>query len=214
MWFYFFLLMTTVFLLLYMMPVHLQVKLKKRDRDNDIAFITKTGYGLIKIKVELASLKLCFKKGKPLIEYKAEIVSPRTKKLLTGINKLFSKNKMHKIKNIYKCNRKIISNTIKYITKKITVEKLYIKLGFGTGDAAETGFLYGLAWIAVGNLISFSNQFAAVRQPAAVIVPDFEHVCFSLDFDCIISLKLGHIINAGIRAVKVMISCRNILDIT
>lgn len=211
MWFYFFLLMAIVFLLLlYMMPVHIQVIFKKRNKDNDIAFITKTGYGLIKIKVEFTSLKINIKKGKPLFEYKAEIVSPRTNKLLADLNKLFSNKEMYKIKRIYKCNKEIISNILKYLIKKTKAEKLYIKLGFGTGDAAETSLLYGLAWIVAGNMLSFSSQYAAVRQPTAVVVPNFEHACFSLDFDCIISLKLGHIINAGIRAIKVMISCRNI----
>jgi hypothetical protein len=106
----------------------------------------------------------------------------------------------------FKRNKTIITPILKYISRKTKVSNFYLKLGLGTGDAAATGVLYGVTWIVIGNIMTFTRCYLNIYEPKIVVIPIFSQVQLSVDFNCIISLKLGHIINAGIRAVPAVIS--------
>ena len=109
--------------------------------------------------------------------------------------------------NIYEAYRnkkdKIIP-LLKYITKKMRIVNLSLKLGMGTGDAAATGILYGIAWIAIGSVMTLTRSYLNISEPKIVVAPIFNKVQLSVDFNCIISIKVGHIINTGIRAITLL----------
>lgn len=211
MWFYFFLsALAALVLFVCLMPVHIAVNIRKYKDDDEISIYTKTGYGLINIKAEISLLRMYFKAGRPVVEYKAQIVSPRTRKLIASFYKLFPSAKMHGAEYKYKNNRRGILGIVNYLWKKVKIRKFHMKLGIGTGDAAETGIIYGFVWIAISNILAFSNSHFTVGKPVAIVIPYFDTVCFGLDFNCIISWKVGHIINAGIRAKFALLSGKRI----
>jgi len=208
MWFYFFILLLLLLMLLYFMPVYTEIKVNKTNKDDNIEVSVKTGYGLIKLKMNIPFLKIYFIEGRPAVEYSAELVSQKTQKIIAAFHKLLSRSEMNKTSNIYKKSSNIIKAVINYLRKKTVIEQIYIKLGIGTGDAAETGLAYGISWVMIGNLLSFAGSLIKIRKPMAVVVPYFDTARFGIDFNCIISLKLGHIINAGIRAIIAMFSAK------
>lgn len=209
MWFYFLIFaLCFIGLLLYFMPFSTEIIIKKRNRDDDIALYTRTGYGLISLKIEITSLRIYFKNGRPMIEYRTELASPGARKLIARLNKIFSGSEILKMGEMYRINKGRFLPATNYLLDKVKIDKFLLKLGIGTGDAAETGLIYGMAWIAIGNILSFFRSILPAKQPVASVVPYFDSVRFTLDFNCIISLKLGHIINTGIRAIIAVISGR------
>lgn len=193
-------------LILYIMPVKINADAEKHNEDIKITLGLKTLYGLVDIITEIPVLKLTFENGKPALKYKVEVADRERSRLLAGFTKLLSIEEGEGLYSIYKNNKEIISSPLKYLAKKISVRNLYLKLGMGTGEAASTGVLYGTAWIVMGNIMAFTGSHVSIKEPRIIIVPVFGSVHLSLDFNCIISIKTGHIINAGIRAIPALIS--------
>ncbi|RSL32941.1 DUF2953 domain-containing protein [Salibacterium salarium] len=77
------------------------------------------------------------------------------------------------------------------------------KSKIGTGEAAWTGFLSGTLWsvknIAVGLM---SAVFKLKCAPDIDIAPEFQKPALDVDLSCMVSVRLGHAIIAGIRVMK------------
>ncbi|HYE83827.1 MAG TPA: DUF2953 domain-containing protein [Clostridia bacterium] len=195
-----------ILLMLYLMPIAISVAVKK-DNENDIINIgVNTLYGLLKLKTEVPLLEITLKNGRLALKYRAEVPNRKRSKLLAGFTKFFSVSEGEGLYKIYKKNRNKIISPLKYILRKIKVYDLNLRLGLGTGDAAVTAILNGMAWIAIGSLIAFTSSYMSIKKPRIAVVPIFSEVKLSTDFSCIISMRLGHIINAGIRAIPALLS--------
>ncbi len=86
-----------------------------------------------------------------------------------------------------------------YLEKKLLVEDLRIDMTLGTGDACHTGILSGMAWAATGILVSFVSNTFETGKLHCNIKPDFSKPVFKVDFDCIFSLKVVHIIVVSVK---------------
>ncbi len=184
-------------LILYLMPVEISTNIEKHNSNVRIALGLKTLYGLLNINTEIPAFKLVFENGKPVLRYTAEAAERETNRLMEKGKGLFS---------IYKHNKDITASSLRYITKKIVIRNLFLKLGMGTGDAAVTGLLYGIAWIVAGSIMAYTGSYVNIKKPRIIISPIFGSVRLSLDFSCIIRMKTGHIINAGIRVIPALIT--------
>jgi hypothetical protein len=69
----------------------------------------------------------------------------------------------------------------------------------GAGDAAATGILVGLLWN-IKTLFSLvaNLTFKSSLLPDLNIIPCFDGALFSTNFDCILSIRTGHAIIAGV----------------
>ncbi|MDD4504006.1 MAG: DUF2953 domain-containing protein [Clostridiaceae bacterium] len=193
-------------LMLYLMPIAVSMDVNK-DNDNDkITIGLRTLYGLLNLKTEVPFLKIAFENGRFALKYKVEVVGRKRNKLLAKVTKLMSMEEGEGLYDTYKNNKYKIMPFSKYIKKKIGIRNFNLKLSMGTGDAAATGFLYGILWIVIGNLMTFARSHLSINEPRIMVVPIFSQVQLSIDFSCIISMKLGHIINAGIRTMPALLS--------
>ena len=193
-------------LMLYLMPVEISTKVEKHNDNVKIALGLKTLYGLLNINTEIAVLKLAFENGKPVLKYTVEVADREKSRLMARLNKLLGMEKGKGLVSAYKNNKDIIASPIRYITKKIMIRNLYLKIGMGTGDAAVTGLLYGTAWAVIGSIMAFTGSYVNIKKPRIIIAPIFGSVRLNLDFSCIIRMKTGHIINVGIRVIPALIS--------
>lgn len=195
-----------ILLLLYLMPIVISIAINKDNENDKITIGLRTLYGLIKLKTEIPFLIITFENGRPALKYKMEVANKKRSRLLARFTKLFSIRDGEKLYEVYKSIKDKIIPVLKYISRKIKISKFNFKLSMGTGDAAATGVLYGAAWIVIGNVMTLTRSYLNVNNSRIVIVPIFSRVQLCIDFSCIISLKLGHIINAGIRAIPVLFS--------
>ncbi|KUO73673.1 MAG: hypothetical protein APF77_22915 [Clostridia bacterium BRH_c25] len=195
-----------ILLMLYLMPIAVSIDMNKDNENDNITVGLKTLYGLLKLKTEVPILEITFENGKPVLKYKAEIADGKRSKLFAGFTKIFSMTEGEGLYEAYKKNKRIVMPVVEYISKKIRIYGFNLKLSLGTGDAAATGVLYGAAWIVIGNVMALTSSYLNIIEPRIAVIPIFSKVNLSVDFSCIISMRLGHIINAGIRAIPALLS--------
>jgi hypothetical protein len=195
-----------ILILLYFMPIVVSMDVRKDNKNDKITIGLRTLYGLLKLNTEIPFLEIVFKDGKPGLKYKIEVGNKKRSKLLARFTKIMNVREGEGAYKTYKRNKSIIIPILKYITGKTKVSNFNLKLSLGAGDAATTGILYGVTWIVLGNIMAFTSSYLKVYEPKIAVIPIFSQVQLSVDFSCIISLKLGHIINAGIRAIPALIS--------
>ncbi|MHB1391783.1 MAG: DUF2953 domain-containing protein [Clostridia bacterium] len=195
-----------ILIFLYFMPIVVRMDIRKDNENDKITVGLRTFYGLVKLNTEIPFLEVVFRNGRPGLKYKIEVGNKKRNKLLARITKLLSMEEGEGVYKAYKRYKSKIIPIIKYITKKTKVDNFNLKLSLGTGDAAATGILYGVTWIVIGSIMTLTRCYLKVYEPRIVVIPIFSQVQLSIEFSCIISLKLGHIINAGIKAIPALIS--------
>ena len=86
---------------------------------------------------------------------------------------------------------------------RITFSKFFVSVVYGTGDAADTGMLYGAIWALIGNLYSFMCRYFYIDFPDLELRPEFEKKVFEIEAEGIIAVRLVHIIIAVLRSLMV-----------
>lgn len=137
------------------------------------------------------------------------------KYFFAGANSIsVSDNKFHdfitdiqKIKKSYQDHKTIIDILKKNFFEKIYLHQLVFTAELGVRDALASGILCGTAWAFAGIINSYINNNVKLRnfRNNINIKPLFTQNKLNVNFQCIFSLKLGHIIVA---IVKILIRSR------
>jgi hypothetical protein len=86
------------------------------------------------------------------------------------------------------------------LLRRFHVESLRWHSAIGTGDAAETGVLTGLAWGLKSTVVGVAGAYVQWDRPPQIQVdPVFHEPHLETDFQCIVRFRIGHAILAGIR---------------
>lgn len=101
----------------------------------------------------------------------------------------------------------IMSNALKLtsrIFKPIRCIKLNIYTEVGLSDASKTSLAFGSLWGVYGFLVSQLSKWMILKPetPTIKIIPDFSNPKLRLEYDCIITFPLGHIIIVCIQTVR------------
>lgn len=90
------------------------------------------------------------------------------------------------------------------LVKSIRCHDLKWKTEVGLGDPAYTGMASGLVWGVKGLAYGiFRSSIGEMKsRPLFDVRPCFDAVCLRVDFRCIFDLRVGHIIIAGLKFVK------------
>ncbi|MCE5285486.1 MAG: DUF2953 domain-containing protein [Pelosinus sp.] len=71
----------------------------------------------------------------------------------------------------------------------------------GTGDAATTALMTGLLWSLKGTVLQRIKKHSVLEvQPSISIKPDWGTNQFATAFECIFSIRIGHVITAAFNA--------------
>lgn len=103
----------------------------------------------------------------------------------------------------------VLSEILTLIKDKAEFSDIYIRIRYGTGDAAITGMIYGAIWAIIGNLYSLVCRFARVEFPSVELEPIFGDSAFEIEAEGIIVTRLVHIITAAFRSVKVYLKYKS-----
>ncbi len=98
----------------------------------------------------------------------------------------------------------IVKPGARYLLSKSVIRHLSWQTRLGTGDAAVTGMLAGLAWGLNSTLFAWLTHRVRkiVDRPKISVVPVFAASAFALDIHCIFEVRVGHIIIAGATAIR------------
>lgn len=90
--------------------------------------------------------------------------------------------------------------------KGIRCKQLRCELEIGFTDAAHTGLAVGGMWSILGYYLGklHNNITFEVDRPQVAVKPSFRQACFNADIDCIFKLRIGHIIVAGFKVLKIL----------
>lgn len=89
-----------------------------------------------------------------------------------------------------------------FILSRILVRRFIWRTVIGLPEAAQTGVATGMLWVLKGNTAAFLYQKLSRRssRPELEIVPVFNRQLLHVYFNCIFTMRTGHIIYTGLLA--------------
>ncbi|MBP2644734.1 MAG: hypothetical protein H6Q75_174 [Firmicutes bacterium] len=98
---------------------------------------------------------------------------------------------------------RIYKYVMNILMKNLVCEKLVCKTKVGTGDAALTGLAAGAFWPVISLLyMGMERRVMMIHQPCFELTPDYCKSRVEVNFQCIISVRLGNVINAFLRILQ------------
>lgn len=92
---------------------------------------------------------------------------------------------------------------LKSFLKKLQIIQFEWKSAIGTGDAASSAIACGAGWTLKGNVIGvISHYFTLKVYPDMQITPVFNHIASQTYLRCMIQIRIGHAILAGMKLLK------------
>lgn len=179
--------------------LQIEVHVVKQGHDDFIRTRIMAWRGLIKIESEIPVFKIA--PDASGTHYEMDLSSADKKVEASAIK--FSHKEMfyiqHKLKTLF--DRVVhLHRILKMLLKHIKVKHFEWISRVGTGDAASTGVVVGVGWN-VKNIVAqiISTYFSLRTIPRMDVIPDFQRQCMDTEFKCMIQLRIGHAIIAGIR---------------
>lgn len=90
---------------------------------------------------------------------------------------------------------------------QVTCQRLRVFLTLGMEEPATTALAYGGAWALLALLYQNLQRRARLdfQQPELLVRPRFNAPGLLFDFNCIFTFRLGHIISAGLRSLRLLL---------
>jgi len=175
----------------------INITYKKLNNDDIVTVQLTALYGVIKYKIQLPSLDFINKIDSFILNLKLRYKRRREKKKKKLIIK---KSKtidylFHTLENLNKRYRYHIKLS-KYMIKKVYIKNFLLKIEYGIEDAYIAAICHGLFYILMTNFIIFMQQNMNLQVKAIALKPVFDKEILNLEFNCIIDIKIGHIITA------------------
>ncbi len=110
--------------------------------------------------------------------------------------------KIRNLKKGYDNMKGILGEVLTLLKDKAEFSGIYIRIKYGTGDAAVTGMIYGAIWSLVGNVYAFLCRYFRINFPELELESVFGNKAFEIEAEGIITTRLVHIITALFRSRK------------
>ncbi len=181
----------------------------KRSDGNDIFTITIIAfYGIFRSKKQVPFIDLV--KGSDNLdelEIKSEtqynFKEKSTDKSTTNINEF--EEILKKYKKLYIKFGKYMNPFMRYIKRKINLNNISWDTEIGVGDAAQTAVITGIIWSVKSYVISFIYNNYNLYEVFINVDPNYNIKTLKTSIDCIFTIKLGDIINAGIKILMLQV---------
>ncbi|MPN20079.1 hypothetical protein SDC9_167456 [bioreactor metagenome] len=177
---------------------HLKLKISyKRIENNDIITLAASAFfGIIKYKAELPFLDFVKKMDNFAVRFRLRLKSGKEIqdeirfKRIESLDELLSS--LDDMMSYYRLNKK----AIKYLAKKAQIRDFCVYSAFGFDDAYITGVMYGILYTVIVNFLAFIKAHIDLYIKAIDLKPVFNKEVFHIMLNCIIDIKIGHIITA------------------
>lgn len=120
-----------------------------------------------------------------------------------------------KYRFIFRWLSKRVQKVSKNFYKQIKLESLDLQLHLGAGDAQITAYIYGLAWQVIGQAMAKMSKtiLTSGKNIKIKVEPDFTKTIWICSFNCILKLKISHIIFTAYKALLLIIKSRRTINI-
>jgi hypothetical protein len=95
---------------------------------------------------------------------------------------------------------RVLRRPLRYLGRRTRCSHLRLWTEVGSSDAMETALLSGVCWAVIGVGLGYFSRIVRLEPnvPQVQVVPNFRAPSWRLQADCILRLRLGHAIVAGI----------------
>lgn len=196
-----------IIILIISSPIVINISILKDNKNDEIIIKFKLLYGLIKYKKEYPLVEIDLEEDKGSIKVSEETEN----NIKSGVQKEESKKyNIDKIIEKYREGTEVINKyrqPINYVLNKISWESFKWVTELGVNDAAITGLVTGIIRILKGNVVAFLNNNSINFESIFLnVIPNFNCESFKTRLNCIFSLKIGYIIIAGFKLIRLKYS--------
>lgn len=206
---YILIMLLLIYGLLFLIPIKIKVIINGLDSDDEILILFSTILDLVQYKLCIPYLKVLdgsveFSELTTKAKFVNENKNLKTKN--SGESYIFEKFKkrLQKIEDFSKYIA-LLRPMVYSLLQKIHMKNFRWTTEIGSSDAAVTGILTGMLWIIKGQFFSFIKEIFRIEDVFINIKPYFNKLIFKTELFCIISIKIGHIINVGIKIAYILI---------
>lgn len=196
-------------LLLFYLPLWIQLNYQHRDRDDRLTVEVHTVARLLYYRFEVPVLRLSRERFFPALFVEAELQQGLGRKLLLQEKEAITAEDVLRVINwrsLRLAHRMIgeYARILDYVTRTTAIESLRWTTGFGLADPALTGFATGLLWTVKSVLYRrVRNMLRSPGRPQIAVEPFFGGPRLQVDFHCIFATRIGHIIIVGYKLRQV-----------
>jgi hypothetical protein len=181
--------------------IKINIQILKDNKNDEIILEFKLLYGLIKYKVEYPLIEWKVKKKNVAVKVSEEVENNTSSSVVKekdfGIDYIIE---------MYRTGRSLFKKyhqPIDYIIENTTWESISWNTEIGLNDAALTGLSTGLIKIIKTNILFFLNsKKVKFKKIDLDSIPNFKSQHIKTSLNCIFSVKIGHIIIAGLKILR------------
>ncbi|WP_427339256.1 DUF2953 domain-containing protein [Caloranaerobacter sp. DY30410] len=190
-----------ILILLYA-PISIEIEFYRKNNNNDLEIKIISIYGISKMQINIPMVKLINYNRKLALRIKNKIeIGQNEKDIFVDKNIITYKQVINIYKNFTK-KRKYIKELSNYIIENLEIEKIVWISNIGTSDAFMSAITSGILLQIKSFVLLYLLNKKEVKKIDFAVHPLYKSNKFDMIFDCIIKVKLVHIIIAGIKGFK------------
>ncbi|WP_210364916.1 DUF2953 domain-containing protein [Bacillus sp. REN3] len=174
-------------------------------KDNDhLKILMKAWGGILRYKVEIPVIKIDDDSPTLIAEEKVE-AGPKGSKKKQKTDQLDKTDLLNSIKDFKTLLAHVVGfhKIVRNFLKKVSLSQLEWHTVIGVGDAAATGTVTGAFWAVKGGIVGILSRYMKMKDmPVMTVTPNFQQAISQTRFKCMIQVRVGHAILAGIKMVK------------
>ncbi|MBP2653533.1 MAG: hypothetical protein H6Q73_1102 [Firmicutes bacterium] len=190
----------------YRIKIYIELVYTRQDADDQLLVRVWLLYHLIEYQMEVPMLELYDMSSILLTKSEIEVsdskistITRREKRFLGKVWGIFlhRPRKWHAMLRQFSYYSKLYAKMMNRLMGEISCERIVGKTRVGVGDPALTSLVVGLMWAAIGHIYLLMHQrLKDTAKPSFHITPDFRNLSVDVKYQCIISVRVGNVINA------------------
>lgn len=198
-WVWILLLLIVIMIVALLSQVTSQIVYSRNSEDDNFYVLIKALFGAFRFRYAVPSINFeGLKKGVSIDREESTNIPVPDKNHHVTVDRKYIVNRYEKSKelvgHVLGFNRWLMSTL-----KRTHCSQISWVTDVGLDDAAETAITTGMIWgIKTSILGILFNQIKLEAQPQLAVVPHFNHAQFRTSFECIIKIRLGYAMLAGL----------------
>lgn len=186
-------------ILLLFLNVKAEITYQYENHKQQAEIIVKALFGLIRFKIKIPSAK---NKDDTTYSNEKQNASDAKKNTKKQTKEDEALNPLNKVNNFVQYLPEIYK-IVKTFLKKVQIRRFAWTSIIGTGDAAQTGVISGAGWAIKGSVLGVISHYLSLRvYPLIEIKPDFQRSVSNTYLKCMIQVRVGHAMLAGMKLLK------------
>ena len=180
--------------------IKIKFKLLKDNTCEELIFHFYLLYGLIKYRMEIPFVEILNKaQAITSTEINSDIEISNQEAIKDHKREDFSWDELESMYNQATMMYRKYKIGIQYINEKLVMDEISWLTEVGVGDAAATAITTGFFWAIKSNIIALLIKKLELKSYHVNVFPFYGADKFNTSLDCIITLKIGYIIIAGLK---------------